>query len=134
MATSATALDASGSAYSVTATYSGDANFAGSASGAHDLTVQQAGTTSGLLLSASSVAFGIRVDRDLQRHGHAAVHGHPDGHRHHRHPHGDPVHHHAAGDLVHHNGRGARPRPAPYTVTASYAGDTNFIGIDLGHE
>jgi hypothetical protein len=54
----ATGLAASGTAYSVTATYGGDTNFTGSSSGAHDLTVNQDSTTATVSVSPTTVTYG----------------------------------------------------------------------------
>ncbi len=55
----ATALPASSSPYAITASYSGDANFTGSTSSpAQNLTVDQATTTTTLLISSPTVTYG----------------------------------------------------------------------------
>ena len=57
--TGATALDASGTAYPVVASYGGDTNYGGSSSSpAQQLTVDQASTTTALSLSSSTVTYG----------------------------------------------------------------------------
>ncbi len=51
-------LSATGGPYAITATYSGDTNYAGSVSSPQDLAVTKASTTNVLDLSSSSVTFG----------------------------------------------------------------------------
>ena len=57
-ATSATTLGASGSAYGVHATYSGDGEFTGSTSSSHDLTVTKDSTTTTVAAVPDTVTFG----------------------------------------------------------------------------
>ena len=124
----ATALPASGTPYMITASYTGDANFQGSASSTpQDLTVDQASTTTTLVISPPTVTYGNESSVQFTATVKPQFAGTP------------------TGTVAVMEGTTTlctitlpattcstaddplNAAASPYTITASYAGDANFI-------
>ena len=81
---SATSMPASGTAYSLTATYSGDTNFSAPANQTVNLTVSKATTTATMTVSPTTVTYGSETSVHRHRHRGPPVRRHPDRHRGHQ--------------------------------------------------